>query len=66
MIELFDEEMFLMVSNSFDEAVRINDTTVIASTGKYMRVCVEIDLGMNPLVPIIKVLSVKTEVCNEA
>lgn len=54
-IELFDEEVLTYMGDAVGKTVRVDETTMAASWGRYGHVCVEIDLDA-PLVPVIKVL----------
>lgn len=54
-IELFDEEVLSYMGDAIGKTIKVDDTTVAVSRGRYARVCVEIDLNA-PLVPVIKVL----------
>lgn len=54
-IEFFQEKFFLSMGNLVGQAMKVNPTTLSTSSGKFSRVCMEIDFG-KPLVPSISVL----------
>lgn len=54
-IELFDEEILHSMGDTIGKTVKVDATTVDASRGRYVRVCVKVDLNA-PLVPMVLVL----------
>lgn len=60
-MELFEEEVFYAMGNAIGKAVKIDDTTLIVCRGRYVRVCVEVNLN-EPLVPFIIVLGTQQRV----
>lgn len=54
-VEFFHEQTLLRLGNPIGRAIKVDDTTMAATRGRYARVCVEIDLT-KPLVPMIHLL----------
>lgn len=54
-LELYDEEILLKMGNSIGHVVKVGATTLAASRGRYVRICVELDLS-KPLIPTVIVL----------
>ncbi|KAL0290282.1 UNVERIFIED_CONTAM: hypothetical protein Sradi_6897800 [Sesamum radiatum] len=54
-VEFFQEELLMRIGNRIGRAVKVDETTMAASRGRYARVCVEVDLT-KPLVSMITLL----------
>lgn len=43
-VEFFNDELLMRVGNKVEKVVRVDDTTILATRGRYTRVCVEVNL----------------------
>lgn len=55
-MELFEEHILLATGNMVKKTVKVDQTALLASRGKFACTCVEIDLN-KPLVPRIQILN---------
>lgn len=45
----------MKVGSKLRKSVKVDDTTLLATRGRYVRVCIEIDL-QKPLIPIVRIM----------
>lgn len=63
-IELFQKSLLLRLGDLVGKAVKVDPTTLLPIRGKFVRMCVEFDLG-EPLVPFVSVMGYLQPLENE-
>lgn len=60
-LEYFTKKTLNRIGNAFGRLVKVDNTATAATIGKYVRICVELDLS-KPLLPSVHIVGVQTAV----